>query len=150
MLSGIPWVRSSSQCASSLSTICLERFHPTRVQRLRVGITGNSAAVIMWARTFAASQMSKSQTYVAFALHHGIVHLCLDSHATKKVPVESLCREVQLFAPRVQIEPGDLESIHNFIICKGCETRFNLLGYRGHYAPNNKLRAAHPDQLSLF
>ena len=100
--------------------------------------------------TFTASQMSKSQTYIALAIHQGIVHLCLDSLASKKVPVQSLCREVQLHTLRAQIDPGDLESIQNFIICKGCEARFNLMGYRGHYAPINTLSADHPDQLTLF
>lgn len=94
--------------------------------------------------------MSKSETYVALALHQGIVHLCVDSLGAEKTPVPSLCRDVQLLGQRAQIDLIDLVSIQNFIICKGCETRFNLLGYRGHYAPFNSVSADHSNQLQLF
>lgn len=94
--------------------------------------------------------MSISSPYIAFALHHGVIHLCLDSLDAQSLAARSLCREVQLLAPRAQVVPGDLGQIQNFIICKGCEARFNLMGYRGYYAPKPNPGCSNQDQLTLF
>lgn len=94
--------------------------------------------------------MSKSTTYIAFALHGGIIHLCLDSSETHKTPVRSFCREVQVAPPRARVDPDDLDNLQNFIICKGCESRFNLLGYRGHYTQLSAPSDVNPNQLALF
>lgn len=91
-----------------------------------------------------------SLTEVAFAVHSGIVHLCLDSKQTRRKPAESLCREVSLNTKRAPVDPDDLSNIQNFIICKGCEARFNLLGYRKFYARELSAPRNHPNQLSLF
>jgi hypothetical protein len=89
-------------------------------------------------------------THVAFALHSGVVHLCVDARRTRKAPVESLCRQVILNAPRAPVDPADLGNIQNFIICKGCEARFNLMGYRKFYAQEQITERQHPNQLPLF
>ncbi|HDS1721565.1 hypothetical protein NPS53_08650 [Pseudomonas putida] len=94
--------------------------------------------------------MSKSTTYIAFALHDGAIHLCLDSLDTQKVPVLSFCREVQVAAPRAAVDRADVENLQNFIICKGCEARFNLMGYRGHYAQPATPGDDNSNQLALF
>lgn len=94
--------------------------------------------------------MDNSINYVAFALHSGKVHLCLDSRRGRRAPATSLCREVVLSAPRAPVDPEDLGNIQNFIICKGCETRFNLLGYKHFYAQSAQPLKPHPAQLALF
>ena len=94
--------------------------------------------------------MRQASTNIAYAVHKGLLHLCIDSLDTIDMPAVSLCREVQLEAPRAQVHPGSLENIQNFFICKGCEVRFNLIGYRVHYAPLLDTLEAHPNQLALF
>jgi len=94
--------------------------------------------------------MNSPSTYVAFALQGGIVHLCLDSKGSENAPATSLCRDHVLFSPRAAVALDDLTNIQNFIICKGCEVRFNLLGYRTHYAQVTAGPKAHLAQLALF
>lgn len=94
--------------------------------------------------------MNSLNTQVAFALHSGIVHLCLDSKRARKKPAESLCREVILHSLRAPVDPDDLSNIQNFIICKGCEARFNLMGYRKFYARETAALKNNPNQLPLF
>ena len=91
-----------------------------------------------------------NDAHVAFALHCGVIHLCLDTRRSRKSPVESLCRQVSLSAPRAPVDPADLGNIQNFIICKGCEARFNLMGYRQFYTREPAAERCHPNQLLLF
>lgn len=94
--------------------------------------------------------MGNPDIHVAFALQGGVVHLCLDSMMTKKAPAVSLCRDHVLSTPRAPVARHDLTNIQNFIICKGCESRFNLLGYRKHYAPKPQRKKQNPAQMALF
>lgn len=94
--------------------------------------------------------MNKFETYVAFSIKNGIVHLCLDSKRTKKQKATSLCREAMLGLSRVAVDRDDLGKIQNWIICTGCEARYNLMGYRAFYAPENPVAWTHPAQLPLF
>lgn len=104
----------------------------------------------MDAYTFAAMPMSEPSSYIAFALHLGAVHLCVDSLDAPNLPIQSICRVVQLHGPRFRVDPEDLENIQNFNICKGCEARFNLMGYRKIYAQLTVAGSVHPKQLALF
>lgn len=97
-----------------------------------------------------AHRMGSPCTHIAFALKDGIVHLCLDSCDAADAKATSLCRDHSLEAPRAPVAQDDLSNIQNFIICKGCEARFNLLGYRAHYAPALAESTQHPAQLALF
>lgn len=104
---------------------------------------------IVWTESPANIPMN-NDTHVAFALHSGVVHLCLDNRRSRKAPVESLCREVIISAPRAPVDPADLGNIQNFIICKGCEARFNLMGYRQFYTQKPIAELMHSNQLLLF
>ncbi|MPQ69256.1 hypothetical protein [Pseudomonas sp. MWU12-2323] len=94
--------------------------------------------------------MNQLETYVAFSIQNGIVHLCLDSKRTQMQKTTSLCREALLGLSRVAVDRDDLGKIQNFIICKGCEARYNLMGYRAFYAPEHQEARTHPAQLPLF
>jgi hypothetical protein len=94
--------------------------------------------------------MNNPNSYVALALHDGVVHLCVDSSESSRPTAKSLCRDVSLVPPRVAVEPYDLGNIQNFIICKGCAVRFNLMGYRQHYSPVIPNETALAGQLALF
>lgn len=94
--------------------------------------------------------MNKLETYVAFSIKNGIVHLCLDSKQTKMQKATSLCRDTILDLSRVAVGRDDLREIHNFIICTGCEARYNLMGYRAFYSPESPVACTHPAQLPLF
>ncbi len=97
-----------------------------------------------------ANSLMNNDTHVAFALHRGVVHLCLDTRRSRKSPVQALCREVIISAPRAPVDPADLGNIQNFIICKGCEARFNLMGYRQFYTQKPNAERRHSNQLLLF
>lgn len=94
--------------------------------------------------------MTDLYTYVALALHAGVVHLCVDSYATKKRPVLSMCREVNLTAPRGKVEVDDLSILGTFNVCRGCVARYELLGYKRMYAPEQHPTKGLPAQIALF
>jgi hypothetical protein len=94
--------------------------------------------------------MNKLDTYVAFSIQNGLLHLCLDSASRKSLEATSLCRDVTLGFNRAPVDKDDLGNIQNLIICKGCEVRYHLLGYRAFYAPEDLVSSAHPNQLLLF
>ena len=94
--------------------------------------------------------MTNLETYVAFALSDGVVHLCVDSWAIRATPAVSLCRIDNLSPPRARVEVGDLGNLQTFNLCKGCVARYELLGYRKLYAPELPQTKIHPAQIALF
>jgi hypothetical protein len=94
--------------------------------------------------------MTNPETYVAFALSSGVVHLCVDSRDIKGMPATSLCREVNLTTPRARVEVDDLGNLQTFNLCKGCVARYELLGYRKLYAPELPQKKVNPAQIALF